>query len=139
VKDAAGGRATYISLDLFPPQLLPLCHDCNRAIDLRCCNHLVKHMLLGESYLGLQLNAMLSWEQTRIHTSRGPFPPPPAHRPSGHSRSERGKEENLLPAKLKVATSCLVVGLVTAHSKAVSEQGLIFNHLFQVHVEAPPS
>lgn len=98
-------------------------------------------MLLGEYYLVLGLNAKVSWEQTRIRASSGLFPPPPAHRQSGHLRSEQGwvGEENILPGKLKIVTSCPVERLIIAQSKAVSEPALIFNNLFQIHTEAPPS
>ena len=92
-------------------------------------------MLLGEYYLVWGSNAKVSWEQTRIHASSGLFTPPPAHRQSGHSRSE---QENILPVKLKIRTLCLVEGLVTAQSKAISEQALIFSSLFQIHIEATP-
>lgn len=97
-------------------------------------------MLLGEYYLVWGLNAKVSWEQTRIRASSSLFPPSPAHRQSGHLRSKQGcvVEENIPPAELKMLPSHPAEGLVTAQSKAVSEQALIFNNFSQIHTEAPP-
>lgn len=84
-------------------------------------------MLLGEDHLFLGLYARGNWEQTRIHTSSGPFPPYPSHRVvtvkmgrdgwGGKHNSSKSKNSHLVTDRV----TSLIEGLITAQSKAVLE------------------